>query len=239
MAETIWNGAVTAYHFIMDNLVIINVFFALIIVFFQRRSPQTVWTWLLLLYFIPILGFILYLVIGQDFHKSRMFKAKEIEGEIKYAVRRQEETIYRKQLRLANPEMERFRNLILYHTEDTDMANRKRMYTEEGKQYFSGNLYVPDDLETIDLEADECSHDGTQEEENGEDDAVMEEKDQQRLEAFEEMLKNIQKEYDSIQRQMEGLKNKGKTKSATYRQLMGRKMTYQSMLSMYEVYGLL
>ena len=34
MAETIWNGAVTAYHFIMDNLVIINVFFALIIVFF-------------------------------------------------------------------------------------------------------------------------------------------------------------------------------------------------------------
>ena len=40
--------------------------------------------------------FILYLVIGQDFHKSRMFKAKEIEGELKYAVRRQEETIYHK-----------------------------------------------------------------------------------------------------------------------------------------------
>ena len=57
---------------------------------------------------------------------------------------------------------------------------------------------------------------------------------------WEELVpKNIQKEYDSIQRQMEGLKNKGKTKSATYRQLMGRKMTYQSMLSMYEVYGLL
>ena len=92
MAEMIWNGAVTVYDFIMDNIVIINILFALIIVFFQRRSPQTVWTWLLLLYFIPILGFILYLVIGQDFHKSRMFKAKEIEGELKYAVRRQEET---------------------------------------------------------------------------------------------------------------------------------------------------
>ena len=63
--------------------------------------------------------------------------------------------------------------------------------------------------------------------------------DAKRLEAFEEMLKNIQKEHDSIQRQMEDLKYKGKTKSATYRQLMGRKMTYQSMLSMYEVYGLL
>ena len=103
MAETIWNSAVSVYHFMMDNLVVINILLSLVIVFFQRRSPQTVWTWLLLLYFIPILGFVLYLLIGQDFHKSRMFKAKEIEGEIKYAVRRQEETIYRRRLRLTNP----------------------------------------------------------------------------------------------------------------------------------------
>ena len=80
VTETIWNLLVAGYDFIMDNLLIINILLSLVIVFFQRRSPQTVWTWLLLLYFIPILGFLLYLVIGQDFHKSRMFKAKEIEG---------------------------------------------------------------------------------------------------------------------------------------------------------------
>ena len=141
------------------------------------------------------------------------------------------------------------RNLVLYHTEDTDMVNRKQRYTEEGKLYFSGNLYVPDDLETIcldtgdfdtdNLEKGESNPDGIRTEENREDDAAMGEKEQQRLEAFEKMLQNIQKEHDSIQRQMEDLKDKGKTKSATYRQLMGRKMTYQSMISMYEVYGLL
>ena len=38
MAETIWNGAVTVFDFIMDNLVIINVLLSLVIVFFQRRS---------------------------------------------------------------------------------------------------------------------------------------------------------------------------------------------------------
>ena len=139
MAEMIWNGAVTVYDFIMDNIVIINILFALIIVFFQRRSPQTVWTWLLLLYFIPILGFILYLVIGQDFHKSRMFKAKEIEGELKYAVRRQEETIYHKRLRLANPEMARFKDLILYNLEAGESVltdnNDIRVYTD-GKVKF-------------------------------------------------------------------------------------------------------
>ena len=139
MAEMIWNGVITVYQFIMDNIVIINILFALIIVFFQRRSPQMVWTWLLLLYFIPILGFIMYLVIGQDFHKNRMFKAKEIEGELKYAVRRQEETIYHKRLRLANPEMARFKDLILYNLEAGEAVltdnNDVRIYTD-GKAKF-------------------------------------------------------------------------------------------------------
>jgi len=41
------------------------------------------------------------------------------------------------------------RNLILYHTEDQTLSNRKELYTKEGKQYFSGNLFIPDDLETF------------------------------------------------------------------------------------------
>jgi ribonuclease Z len=43
------------------------------------------------------------------------------------------------------------RNLVLYHTEDKNLANRKRLYTAEGKQYFAGNLFVPDDLERIEI----------------------------------------------------------------------------------------
>lgn len=43
------------------------------------------------------------------------------------------------------------KNLLLYHTEDQNIKNRKELYTAEGKQYFSGNLYVPYDLETIEL----------------------------------------------------------------------------------------
>ena len=43
------------------------------------------------------------------------------------------------------------KNLILYHTEDSDLPHRKERYTAEAKQYFNGNIFVPDDLETIDL----------------------------------------------------------------------------------------
>ncbi len=42
-------------------------------------------------------------------------------------------------------------NLILYHTEDGCLPERKRLYGEEGSRYFHGNLYIPDDLETITL----------------------------------------------------------------------------------------
>lgn len=42
-------------------------------------------------------------------------------------------------------------NLILYHTEETHLQERKRLYTEEGMQYYRGNLYVPDDLDMLEL----------------------------------------------------------------------------------------
>lgn len=42
-------------------------------------------------------------------------------------------------------------NLILYHTEETRLKDRKRLYTEEGRQFYHGNLYVPDDLDTFEL----------------------------------------------------------------------------------------
>lgn len=42
-------------------------------------------------------------------------------------------------------------NLILYHTEETHLKDRKQLYIEEGKHYYHGNLYVPNDLETFKL----------------------------------------------------------------------------------------
>lgn len=42
-------------------------------------------------------------------------------------------------------------NLVLYHTEDKNIKNRKELYKKEGRPFFSGKLYVPEDLEVIDL----------------------------------------------------------------------------------------
>ncbi len=43
------------------------------------------------------------------------------------------------------------KNLILYHTEESHGIERKKLYIEEGKNNFNGNIYVPDELEVIEL----------------------------------------------------------------------------------------
>lgn len=42
-------------------------------------------------------------------------------------------------------------NLILWHTEDSDMTNRKKRYLTEGTSSYHGNLFVPDDGEILTL----------------------------------------------------------------------------------------
>ncbi len=43
------------------------------------------------------------------------------------------------------------KNLLLYHTEDTNLDSRRLLYLEEGARYYSGNLFIPDDLESLEL----------------------------------------------------------------------------------------
>ena len=63
--------------------------------------------------------------------------------------------------------------------------------------------------------------------------------DLDRLEAFEKMLADVQQRYSAAEERMKHLKSQGREKSATFRQLMGDKLQYQNMLTMYRLYGLL
>ena len=62
---------------------------------------------------------------------------------------------------------------------------------------------------------------------------------EQRLEAFEKMLKAILSQYNSTVEQMNKLKTEGKEKTVTYRQLFVNRLQYRTVLSYYRTYGLL
>ncbi|HEM2483742.1 TPA: PLDc N-terminal domain-containing protein, partial [Listeria monocytogenes] len=48
--------------YLLVILLILNVFFAAVTVFLERRDTSATWAWLLVLTFVPIFGFIIYLI---------------------------------------------------------------------------------------------------------------------------------------------------------------------------------
>ena len=67
----------TAAGWLWDNFLWLNVALIILLIFFERREPKTVWAWMLALYFLPAAGILLYLLVGQDLRRKRTFRLKE------------------------------------------------------------------------------------------------------------------------------------------------------------------
>ena len=63
--------------------------------------------------------------------------------------------------------------------------------------------------------------------------------DEIRLKAFEDMLSGILKQYEETSEKLTKLKEEGKEKTVTYRQLFANKLQLQAILSYYRTYGLI
>lgn len=61
---------------VVSVVLVVNVFLAGVMVFFERRNPASTWAWLLVLFFIPVFGFITYIVFGRESKRERMFSEK-------------------------------------------------------------------------------------------------------------------------------------------------------------------
>lgn len=135
----IWESVRMGIFFVFNHLIFINLIFAVIIIFFQRKDPKVVWTWLLLLYFVPILGFIFYLLIGTDMHKQKMFRIKEIEDHLSDAIRSQEYSLRNKELEKRDPGIVEYSDLVMYNldasaamlTDDNDIS----IFTEGNEKF--------------------------------------------------------------------------------------------------------
>lgn len=69
IARIIWENI---YLFIL----ILNFLFGLVIIFREKKQASSTWAWLLVLTFLPIVGFILYLFLGRGIANTRLFDLK-------------------------------------------------------------------------------------------------------------------------------------------------------------------
>ncbi|MBQ4347587.1 MAG: PLDc N-terminal domain-containing protein, partial [Firmicutes bacterium] len=62
---------------ILVFLYIVNFILTVVIFFVERKNPASTWAWMLVVLFIPIIGFFFYMVLGRSGKRERMFAEKE------------------------------------------------------------------------------------------------------------------------------------------------------------------
>lgn len=137
--EVFWSHLQTAGGFLAGHLILWNMLFAIIIIFFERKEPRSVWAWLLLLYFIPFVGFLFYLLLGTDMHKRKMFRMKEVEDKLNEEVRGQEYRLRNRRPDEMDEEIDRYRALIMYNLESSGAVltedNSITIYTDGNAKF--------------------------------------------------------------------------------------------------------
>lgn len=65
---------------------VISILSAISLIFIERKEPTTTWAWLLILFVLPGVGFIIYLIFGQNLSRQKIFREKKVIDEKKSRV---------------------------------------------------------------------------------------------------------------------------------------------------------
>jgi cardiolipin synthase len=111
---------------VLGIFMVLNILLAGIIVFLERRNVSATWAWLMVLFFLPILGFILYIIFGQNLSRRRIFKWDKHEHTyLQRAVFAQMKLIEEDRVELWQPEIQNYKDLIFMH-----LNNNEALFTE-------------------------------------------------------------------------------------------------------------
>lgn len=68
---------VTIISVLTAAIFILNIFLAAALVFLERRDASSTWAWLLVLFFVPIAGFFIYLLLGRKLRQKSFLNGKK------------------------------------------------------------------------------------------------------------------------------------------------------------------
>lgn len=115
---------VGAYVFLVGIIFLINIILVFSLIFIERKEPNTTWAWLLILLILPGVGFIIYLILGQNLSRQKLFREKKLVDKIKTKEVKEKHELNKKHDREF---IENYRSLILMN------------YNHSGALYTDGN----------------------------------------------------------------------------------------------------
>ncbi|WP_205091541.1 cardiolipin synthase [Thalassobacillus pellis] len=126
--------------YVVSFIIFFNVILALAIIFLERRDASATWAWLMVLLFIPIAGFILYLIFGRRLSNKEIFTwDKKSRLGLLTAVQEQLRSIEDGSLKLQHPNLEEFEDLFYMHLKNNDALltqdNAVEVFTDGEKKF--------------------------------------------------------------------------------------------------------
>lgn len=126
---------------LLGSVMIVNIVLAFTIIFLERKNASSTWAWLMVLFFIPILGFLLYLLFGRKLSGSRIFTwdTKSRLG-VEKAVQSQLEILNDDRLPYKEDVLKQYKELYYLHLKHNDAIysqnNKVDLFTD-GTEKFS------------------------------------------------------------------------------------------------------
>ncbi|TMN22066.1 cardiolipin synthase [Lentibacillus cibarius] len=133
---------------IVGGILIFNIALALTIIFLERKDATATWAWLMVLMFVPVAGFILYLIFGRRISGERIFTwdTKSKLG-VKKAVQEQLRAIEDNSFPFKHQGLSAYKDLFYLHLHNNDAIftqnNKVRIFTD-GEEKFAAMM---EDLE--------------------------------------------------------------------------------------------
>ncbi|MFP7492660.1 cardiolipin synthase [Terribacillus saccharophilus] len=127
------------FAYLLGLLTIINILLALAIVFLERRDASVTWAWLLVLVFIPVAGFVIYLLFGRKLSskiftwdtKSRLGVKKQVQAQLRAI---EDDTLVYKQ-----EAVKEYKDLAYMHLRNDDailtQSNEVELFTDGQKKF--------------------------------------------------------------------------------------------------------
>jgi cardiolipin synthase len=111
---------------LLEILTYLNLIFALLIIFFERRNPSATWAWLMVLILIPGVGFMLYLLLGQNLSRRKMFILKTEEDRFHKELLLQGKQLSEDTLEFHDKEMIHYKDMMYMH-----LVNSQSVLTQD------------------------------------------------------------------------------------------------------------
>lgn len=126
---------------LLGSIMIVNIVLAFTIIFLERKNATSTWAWLMVLFFIPVLGFVLYLIFGRTLAKQRIFTwdTKSRLG-VEKAVKSQLKIIEADRLPYKEDVLKQYKELYYMHLKNSDAIysqNNKVDLFIDGTQKFT------------------------------------------------------------------------------------------------------